>query len=393
VREARLREALLDARVPDAAGAEQRAERLVLAAYVASPPALRPRRRRGARRGLQAAIAVGLLAVAISPAGAAVRDWVGDTVDPAGEPTLPALTSLPTPGALLVDSARGPWVVREDGSKRLLGSYEQSTWSPRGLFVAVTLPDQLLAVEPQGDVRWAVTRGGAVSAPAWSPDGFRVAYLSSQTLRVVDGDGDGDRALVRPVAPVAPAWRPGAGHVIAFADPAGRIRAVDTDTGTELFATGAGPWPTRLQWSPDGRRLLVAGPFELRLLDREGRLAWSREPPAGRMFGAAAALDGERVAAVVASRGTPRRSELLLLGPEGPPSRLFAGPGAFSGVTPSPDGRWLLLAWRSADQWLFLDLSHPQRVVAVSGISAQFAPGTTSPTAFPSVSGWCCPAG
>jgi hypothetical protein len=64
----------------------------------------------------------------------------------------------------------------------------------------------------------------------------------------------------------------------------------------------------------------------------------------------------------------------------------------FSGVVPSPDGGWLLLAWKSADQWLFLDLQHPQRVVAVAGISAQFSPGTTSPPPFPSVSGWCCSA-
>ena len=39
MREARLREALLDARVPDSAGAEERARRLVRAAYASSPPA------------------------------------------------------------------------------------------------------------------------------------------------------------------------------------------------------------------------------------------------------------------------------------------------------------------------------------------------------------------
>ena len=327
----------------------------------------------------------------ISPAGAAVRDWVGETVDPASEPALPALTSLPAPGELLVDSARGPWVVHEDGSKRLLGAYRQSAWSPRGLFVAVTSPGQLLAVDPEGGVRWAVTRSGSVTDPAWSPDGYRIAYLNSGTLRVVNGDGTGDRSLVRPVAPATPAWRPGSRHVVVFAGRDGSVRAVDTDTGAQLFATGPGPVPARLAWSPDGSRLLVSGPGGLRLLDRDGRLVWSREARAGEELGAAAPLAGGRIAAVLATRAAPRRSELLLLGPGAPATRLFAGPGAFSEVQPSADGRWLLLAWKSADQWLFLDLESPERVRAVAGISAQFAPGTTSPPPFPSVAGWCCP--
>jgi len=392
VRGSRLREALLDARVPDALGAEERGLRLVRAAYAASPPALRPRRRRGLRRGLQAALAVGLLAVAISPAGAAVRDWVGDRVDPAQEPALPALTSLPAPGALLVDSARGPWIVREDGSKRLLGSYSESTWSPRGLFVAATAPGQLLALDPEGEVRWTVSRLGPVSDPAWSPDGYRVAYLSAGTLRVVAADGTGDRALERAVAPVAPAWWPDPRHVIVFAERSGGIRAVDADSGEAIFETGPGPIPRTLAWSAEGSRLLVVAPSQIRVLDRGGDPIWSRRAPPGREFGAASLVPGsDRVAAVLGTRGEPSHSELLLIGPDRSPARLFAGPGRFDGVVPSPDGAWLLLAWRSADQWLFLDLTDPRRVLAVSGISAQFDPGTTSPPAFPEISGWCCP--
>ena len=395
MREARLREALLDAQVPDAAGAEERARRMARAAYAASPPALRPRRRVGARRELRVALVIGLLAVAaISPAGAAVRDWVGETVDSPRQPALPALTSLPAPGALLVDSARGPWIVREDGSKRLLGAYSQSAWSPRGLFVAATEPGQLLALDPQGEVRWTVTRLGPVSDPAWSPDGYRVAYLNADTVRVVGGDGTGDRPIAGAVAPVTPAWRPGRRHVLAFAERGGGLRAVDADSGAALFATPPGPVPTGIAWSADGERLLVAEPSRLRVLDRRGEPVWSRPAPAGREYGAAALIPGtDRVAVVLATRAAPSRSELLMVGPGGFATRLFAGPGRFSGVAPSPDGGSLLLAWQSADQWLFLDLANPQRVLAVSGISAQFAPGTTSLPPFPEVAAWCCPPG
>ena len=87
------------------------------------------------------------------------------------------------------------------------------------------------------------------------------------------------------------------------------------------------------------------------------------------------------------------RSELPCSGPGGGRTRSSPGLGRFDDVVYSPDGEWLLLAWRSADQWLFLNPAHPRRVVAVADIAAQFDPGTTSPPAFPAVAGWCCPAG
>lgn len=333
-----------------------------------------------------------MIAALVSPAGATVRHWVSDAVEDGREPSRPALTSLPAPGVLLVDSIRGPWVVREDGSKRLLGAYRQSTWSPRGLFVAATGSHQLVALDPGGEVRWTLARSGSVRDPAWSPDGYRVAYLNASALRVVAADGTGDRGLEPRVAPVTPAWRPGPHHVVAFADAAGRVCAVDTDSGRSVFRTPPGLRPTRLAWSDDGARLLVVQRSELRLLNRSGDLLWRRPSPPGVEFVIASLIPGaDRVAAIAAVSDGPSRSELMLLGPDASPTLLFAGPGRFSDVVPSPDGEWLLLAWQSADQWLFLDLAAPQRVVAVSGISAQFDPGTTSPPSFPKIAGWCCP--
>lgn len=71
--------------------------------------------------------------------------------------------------------------------------------------------------------------------------------------------------------------------------------------------------------------------------------------------------------------------------------RLFPGLGRLRQVIWSPDGRWLLATWQSADQWLFLNPGHPRRIVAIADIAAQFNPGATSPSAFPHVAGWCCP--
>lgn len=392
MREARLREALLDVRVPDAAGAEERGLRLARAAYAAAPPALRPRRRAGVRRGLLAAVAVGLLAVLISPAGAAVRHWVRDAVEPAREPAQPALTSLPAPGSLLVDSVKGPWIVQEDGSKRLLGAYRESAWSPRGLYVAATGEHELAAVDPLGEVRWTLARSGPVHGPAWSPDGYRVAYLNGAELRVVAGDGTGDRPVAAAAANVAPAWEPRSPHLLSYVTPGGRVRTVQADSGRVSFEAEAGVDPLHLEWSADGRRLLVTSRSRITALDRAGEPVWRAKAPSGMDFVASAiAPGGGSAATVLVSRGGDR-SELVLLGPSGGGRVPFVGSGRFDDVVYSPDGEWLLLTWRSADEWLFLNLHDPRRIVAVSDIAAQFDPGTTSPPSFPAIAGWCCAA-
>lgn len=69
---------------------------------------------------------------------------------------------------------------------------------------------------------------------------------------------------------------------------------------------------------------------------------------------------------------------------------LFAGPGRFTDVAWSPDGEWLLLAWRDADQWLFIRPSD-EKPSPISNISRQFDPGEPSMPPFPRLDGWCCP--
>ena len=66
---------------------------------------------------------------------------------------------------------------------------------------------------------------------------------------------------------------------------------------------------------------------------------------------------------------------------------LFAGPGVFGDIAWSPDGGWLLVAWPTANQWVFLHGAHVQ---AVGNIREQF-PRADHLGPLLELSGrWCC---
>ena len=73
---------------------------------------------------------------------------------------------------------------------------------------------------------------------------------------------------------------------------------------------------------------------------------------------------------------------------------LFSARGELASPTWSPDGRWLLVGWPDADQWLFIPTERPRRVVAFDRISEQFDPGGIGgrAAASPASSGWILPA-
>src|SRR5581483_9464012 len=120
---------------------------------------------------------------------------------------------------LLVVSADrgGVWVVGPDGLKRKLGAYADAEWSPHGLYVVATSGNELVALDPQGHVRWTLARLRP-SAPRWEGTftDTRIAYLTASGLRVVAGDGTGDHLLDAHAASVAPAWEPGRLHTLAY---------------------------------------------------------------------------------------------------------------------------------------------------------------------------------
>ncbi len=363
--------------------AGERSWEVLRSAFEERVPAPRPR---DWRPVVAVAVAAAIIAAALSPPGLAVLDSLRDVVR--GEPNAkPALFSLPAHGRLLVNSAEGAWVVQKDGSKRLLAGYREASWSPHGLYLAAIHGHELRALEPDGDVHWSIARRN-IASPRWSKAGGkdeRVAYLAGNTLRVVGGDGHGDRLLARKVTRLAPAWRPRS-HTLAYVDGTGRVVVVDADTRREHWTARTQQLPVALEWSTTGRYLLVRGLSSITVLGAGGdQRIEALGQSAALVVDAAFAPSRDAVAFVQRAAG---RSVLWFyphLRPDGTAARrVFAGTGTLERVAWSPDGRWLLLGWPSADEWLFIRSAAVRKVIHVSGIGEAFGPGAVPES-------WCCP--
>jgi WD40 repeat protein len=339
--------------------AGERSWRIVRRGYEERLPAARERRHRPM---LAAAVGIAVLAAALSPPGLAVWDSLRDAVENEDR-----LVALPTAGRILVNTRDGAWVVSQDGSKRFLSGYTDAAWSPHGLYIAAARANQLVAMEPNGKVHWKLARRGRVSAPRWSYEGFRIAYFAARALRIVNGDGTGDRLLTRDARPGIAAWEPGT-HALAYITRAGMIAVTNVDNGGTVYIRTRLA-PRQLQWTPD-RRLVATGSHAVGVFWRRGpqlRRIGSRTPIAA----AAVSPNGKRIAISSGGDVTIDRR------------RVFSGQGRVAGIAWSPNGRWLVVDWASADQWLFIR-TPAKKLVVVSNIRAGFG-------AEPAIAGWCCP--
>lgn len=190
------------------------------------------------------------------------------------------------------------------------------------------------------------------------------------------GDGTGDRAVAR-ASLVAPAWRPGPRRVLAYAS--GRSAVVyDLDRGTVLLRTPAIREPVRkLAWSSDGRLLLVFAPHATRVY-RNGKVVQQDDPSDATLDTDAAFVGTTPDVAAIREAGNGSDVFRLTGG-----RTYFSGTGVFDQLASSPDGRWLLVTWPTADQWVFVRTEGRRRIVGASRISVQLG-------ASPRLAGWCC---
>jgi hypothetical protein len=368
--------------IPGEYDARRRTWEIVRAAYGERVPVTWPRRH--ARELAFAAAAVAVVAAAVTPTGRSVvnsiRDAVGREKVAGLRNAKRDLVRLPAPGRLLVQSAREAWIVQRDGSRRLLGPYRYASWSPHGKFVAGVLHGRtLVALEPNGTIRWEKPHKQRLALPRWSFDGYRIAYLSGSTLRVIVGNGSGDRAFSAADARVAPAWRPRT-HIVAYVGMNGSVRVVDADARRLLWRAPRGDGVRALTWSDDGTRLVVIGHASVSGYDASGRLIGGA-PTLGASTAAAFAPRSLRFAVTIGPSlhlvdGATMRFHKR-------PTFSTGGP-ALRDVAWSPDGGWLLIGWPTADQLVFVHVGGTApKLVAVSNVSRQFLSRS-----FPGIGGW-----
>ena len=272
----------LELGVPIPDGAEERAHGVAMSAYGAFRPT--PRRRSYWKPAIAIVVVAALAGAIASPPGRSVIDSIREAVGV--KKAQKELFALPAPGRLLVNSRSGPWVVEQNGSKRLLGRYTQASWSPFGRFVvAVRARYELVTMEANGKVRWTFP-APVVRLPSWggTHTDTRIAYLTSPPLSLgrIAGDGTGNRLLSScsgdGLAPVKPAWQPGSLRILATVDARGRVVVQDAAGCTTLFRTATRVDPKKLGWSSDGKLLLAFSPFRLRVYDLHGHVLAQDDP-------------------------------------------------------------------------------------------------------------------
>jgi hypothetical protein len=162
---------------------------------------------------------------------------------------------------------------------------------------------------------------------------------------------------------------------VAYADTRGRVAAYEPDTGVLRWRSRPLRSPRALTWSGDGTRLAAITDAGVAVLAGE-------QPVRGARGSVTAVAFRPRSHVLAVARSRAGTSEVLVGN-----RVVFRGTGVFGDLSWSPDGRWLLVTWPTADQWVFIRMAPTRRIIGVSNIRQQFGGG-----AAPRLSGWCCSA-
>ena len=376
-----LRERLERAEPPEGRAAQHRSWAVVHAAFAERIP--RRRRRPLASAALALALIALVTAVALTPPGAAVADWVERVLGDPAPPARATIGPLPGGGRLLVTAGERVWIVEPDGTRRSIADDADAAWSPRGLYVATWSGATLNAIAPDGRLAWTQRGAGAVAAATWSPDGYRIAYRRGDALSVVAGDGSGTRVIDGAAADVPAAWRPGSPHLLSWVDARGDIVVRDPDSGRLVWRSPrSASFAQALTWSSDGRRVAALGGGRADVFDLASGRVSNLAGKGAAVRSVAWAPAGDRLALVV-DAGTGDLRSVVEVRPDGmSPRRLFTA-SRLGEVVWSPAGRTLLVSWPHADQWLLLPTDARRRLSAVGDLARRFG-------GEPVLRGWCC---
>jgi Tol biopolymer transport system component len=298
-----------------------------------------------------------------------------------------AVPLLPAPGHLLVEGAPyGAAIVEQDGTVRPLGEWYETAFAPDGSAVVGARGDRVAVLDLDGRVRWRLRTSPSPSGaqPDWASDGRRIAYRYDADLRVVGARGFGDRRVAGGLRFAGPRWRPGSPHVLAWADRRGSVRTLDVLTGRTLWRSGPGPpiQPAGLRWSPDGTRLAAIAGSLVRVFDASGRVV--RRLRAGRRHGHFQTGAFTSAGLVLVQHDFRAGRSRVTLGER----EILVRRGSTVDVTASPDGRYLLLGRRTADEWRFEPLSPGLETEVVEGVTHRIHPRAGGRWAFPATRGW-----
>ena len=171
-----------------------------------------------------------------------------------------------------------PVRLTEDGASK-----SRPTWSRDGSTLAYSTshPWAVFAVGADGSAPTQVsTDDGSASDAAVSPDGSQVAFTqhgpedASDDLYIANRDGSGLRRLIQtPLEERAPSWSPD-GRRIAFMSSTGGwtgwLNIMDLATEDVVTILQAHV-TSRLDWSPDGRKLLYSAGGNIHIVNADGR--------------------------------------------------------------------------------------------------------------------------